>query len=131
MSDERFFPRIDAINSLRVRAAYGASGVQPGALNALRFYSTANASIGGTEQSGVTLSSLGNATLKPEYSGEFEAGFDMTAFSNKTSIELTYYNKKTKDALISAPLAPSLGGAISTLLENIGSTRNPGARADH
>jgi TonB-linked SusC/RagA family outer membrane protein len=126
LSDEKFFPRINALNSFRVRATYGASGVQPGALNALRFYQTANANIAGTEQSGVTLTALGNANLKPEYSGEFEAGFDVAAFSNKTSIELTYYNKKTKDALINAPLAPSLGGAITTLLENIGSTRNEG-----
>ena len=114
------------INSVRLRATYGASGVQPGALNALRFYQTANANISGVEQSGVTLSALGNANLKPEYSGEFETGFDVSAFSNRTSLELTYYNKKTKDALISAPLAPSLGGTISTLLENIGSTRNQG-----
>ena len=126
LSDESFFPRIDAINSFRVRATYGSSGVQPGALNALRFYQTANANISGVEQSGVTLSALGNANLKPEYSGEFEAGFDVAAFSNRTSVELTYYNKKTKDALIQAPLAPSLGGTISTLLENIGSTRNQG-----
>ena len=126
LSDESFFPRIDAINSFRVRATYGSSGVQPGALNALRFYQTANANISGVEQSGVTLSALGNANLKPEYSGEFESGFDVSAFSNRTSVELTYYNKKTKDALISAPLAPSLGGTINTLLENIGSTRNQG-----
>ena len=126
LSDEGFFPHISAINSFRLRATYGASGVQPGALNALRFYQTANANVSGTEQSGVTLTALGNANLKPEYSGEFEAGFDASAFSNKTSIELTYYDKKTKDALINAPLAPSLGGSITTLLENIGSTRNQG-----
>ncbi|MDB4874469.1 MAG: hypothetical protein JWM41_915 [Gemmatimonadetes bacterium] len=126
LSDEAFFPHIEALNSFRLRATYGASGVQPGALNALRYYQTANANISGVEQSGVTLTALGNANLKPEYSGEFETGFDATAFSNRTSIELTYYNKKTKDALINAPLAPSLGGTITTLLENIGSTRNEG-----
>ena len=125
LSDERFFPKINAINSFRVRATYGSSGVQPA--RSTRF---------GTpdrqrqhrrrEQSGVTLGALGNANLKPEYSGEFEGGFDVTRVPNRTSLELTYYNKKTKDALISAPLAPSLGGAISTLLENIGSTRNQG-----
>jgi TonB-linked SusC/RagA family outer membrane protein len=126
LSDESFFPKIDAVNSFRVRATYGSSGVQPGALNSLRFYQTANANIAGVEQSGVTLSALGNANLKPEYSGEFETGFDLSAFSNRTSVELTYYKKKTKDALISAPLAPSLGGSITTLLENIGSTENQG-----
>jgi len=126
LSDEAFFPHISAINSFRVRATYGASGVQPGALNSLRFYQTANANIAGTEQSGVTLSALGNANLKPEYSGEFEGGFDAAAFSSRTSVELTYYDRKTKDALISAPLAPSVGGTINTLLENIGATRNQG-----
>jgi TonB-linked SusC/RagA family outer membrane protein len=126
ISDESFFPSIPAINSFRLRATYGSSGVQPGALNSLRYYQTANANIAGVEQSGVTLSALGNANLKPEYSGEFEGGFDLSAFSNRTSAELTYYNKKTKDALISAPLAPSVGGSITTLLENIGSTQNQG-----
>jgi TonB-linked SusC/RagA family outer membrane protein len=126
LSDESFFPRIDAINSFRVRATYGSSGVQPGALDAIRYYQTANANVAGSEQSGVTLRALGNTNLKPEYSGEFETGFDLNAFSNRTSIELTYYNKKTKDALINAPLAPSVGGSITTLLENIGSTQNSG-----
>jgi hypothetical protein len=126
ISDESFFPKIDAINSMRLRGTYGASGVQPGALNALRYYQTANANISGVEQPGVTLSALGNANLKPEYSGEFEGGFDLSAFSNRTSLELSYYSKKTKDALINAPLAPSLGGSITTLIENIGSTKNAG-----
>jgi len=126
ISDESFFPKINAINSMRLRGTYGASGVQPGALNALRYYQTANANISGVEQSGVTLSALGNANLKPEYSGEFEGGFDVSAFDNRTSLELSYYSKKTKDALINAPLAASLGGAITTLIENIGSTKNAG-----
>jgi hypothetical protein len=78
------------------------------------------------EQSAVTLGSLGNTKLKPEYSGEFETGFDLTAFQNATTLELTYYNKKTKDALINAPTAPSLGGSITSQLINLGSTRNQG-----
>src|SRR5262249_54014803 len=73
ISDVSFFPRIDAINSFRIRATYGSSGVQPGALDAIRYYQGANANIAGTEQSGVTLRALGNTKLKPEYSGEFEA----------------------------------------------------------
>jgi hypothetical protein len=73
----------------------------------------------------VQLGSLGNPKLKPEYSGEFETGFDMSLFNSKTTAEFTYYNKKTKDALIARPLAPSLAG-ISTLFDNLGSIRNQG-----
>ena len=126
LSDEAFFPKINAVNSFRVRGTYGASGVQPGTISALRYFSPAGANILGTEQSAVTLGALGNANLKPEYSGEFETGFDLTAFDSKTSVEFTYYDKKTKDALIDAPLAPSLGGAIASQIENIGSIRNQG-----
>jgi TonB-linked SusC/RagA family outer membrane protein len=126
LSDESFFPKFSQLNSFRLRATYGSSGVQPGTADALRYFSPVGASILGSEQSAVTLGSLGNATLKPEYSGEFESGFDLTAFQNATTLEFTYYNKKTKDALISAPTAPSIGGTITSQLMNLGSTRNQG-----
>ncbi len=125
-SEQGWFPKGDLVNSFRLRATYGASGVQPGTVSALRYFTPVGANVLGTEQPAVTLGALGNSDLRPEYSGEFETGFDMTAFKNKTSIELTYYNKKTKDALISAPVSPSLGGDISSRLENLGSIRNQG-----
>ena len=40
-------------------------------------------------------------------------------------VELTYYNKVTKDALIDAIVAPS-AGAANTVKENIGSVKNAG-----
>jgi outer membrane receptor protein involved in Fe transport len=126
LSDESFFPKIEALNSFRLRATYGSSGVQPGTADALRYFTPVGASILGVEQSAVTLGSLGNTKLKPEYSGEFETGFDLTAFRNATTLEFTFYDKKTKDALINAPTAPSLGGSITSQLINLGSTRNQG-----
>ena len=129
LSDEPFFPRIHALNSLRLRATYGSSGVQPGTADALRYYSPVGASVLGSEQSAVSLGSLGNAQLKPEYSGEFEGGFDVTAFQNATTLELSFYDKKTRDALINAPTPPSVGGTITSQLVNLGSTRNQGLEA--
>jgi TonB-linked SusC/RagA family outer membrane protein len=126
VSDESFFPQRSWLTSLRLRGTYGASGVQPGTTDAARFFSPITATIsGGTDSPGVTLSSLGNKNLKPEYSGEFETGLDAALFNNRTSVELTYYNKKTKDALIARPVAPSLAG-ISTVFDNLGSVRNQG-----
>jgi TonB-linked SusC/RagA family outer membrane protein len=126
ISDENWFPRIDALNSFRLRGTYGTSGVQPGTTAALRYYTPRGADVNGSEQSSVSLGALGNPNLKPEYSGEFETGFDLTAFSSYSTFEFTYYNKHTKDALIAAPTSPSLGGSISTEYENLGATRNQG-----
>src|SRR5207253_2718523 len=38
MSEEPFFPRIDWLNSLRLRAAWGESGLHPGPLDAIQYY---------------------------------------------------------------------------------------------
>ncbi len=125
MSEEGFFPQYSWLNSFRVRGTYGASGVQPGTIDAVRYYSSVTGTINGVDNPGVQLGALGNTKLKPEYSSEFETGFDASLFSSKTTMEFTYYNKKTKDALIARPLAPSLAG-ISTFLDNLGSIRNQG-----
>ncbi|MEP6492119.1 MAG: SusC/RagA family TonB-linked outer membrane protein [bacterium] len=124
-SDESFFPKGSWINSFRLRATYGASGVQPSTTAAARFYQSTTATIGGVDQPGVQLGALGNPNLKPEYSGEFETGFDATMFNNKTTFEFTYYNKKTKDAIIARPIAPSIAG-ITSIFDNLGSIRNQG-----
>ncbi|MCH7734972.1 MAG: SusC/RagA family TonB-linked outer membrane protein [Chloroflexi bacterium] len=116
---------IGAINDFRLRAAFGASGQQPGTNTATKFFvGTAITDAGGT-QSGVTISNPGNTELKPERSEEIEAGFDATLFDGRLGIEGTYYRRTTTDALISRRLAPSIG-LTRTRTENIGSTRNWG-----
>jgi len=126
MSDQSFFPDFDWVNTFRVRATYGASGQIPGATDALRFFSPFATTISGTaDQPGVTLGALGNPTLRPEYSAETEAGFDLTMFDGKSNFEFTYYNKNTTDALIDRRVAPSIAG-VTSRLENIGNVRNKG-----
>ncbi len=116
------------LNSLRLRTAWGASGVAPGTLDALRYYDASVARIQGSEQPGVTIGAVGNADLKPERSQELEAGFDAGLLAGRLGLEFTYYHKKTSDALISRTLAPSLGAA-SSRFENIGSVLNEGIEA--
>ncbi len=125
LSDESFFPRFGFMNEFRIRTAYGASGVQPGANDALRFFSTSLQSIRTTDQSGLQISALGNSDLKPERSTEWESGFDSKLFDSRLNLEVTYYNKRTKDALISAIVAPSAGSAAS-VRRNIGAVGNKG-----
>jgi TonB-linked SusC/RagA family outer membrane protein len=125
LSQEGFFPKWDALNTFRVRGTFGTSGVQPGNTSATRYFSSTAVTYNGSDLPGVRLGSVGNANLKPEYSTEFETGFDATLFQSKTSIEFTYYRKKTKDALIQRPLAPSLSG-LGSRWDNLGSIRNEG-----
>ncbi|MDQ6612926.1 MAG: TonB-dependent receptor, partial [Gemmatimonadota bacterium] len=127
ISDEGFFPRFDFLQQLRLRGTYGASGVQPGTLDALRYFlpSKSASQTGGADGSGVTLGALGNPNLKPEFTAESEGGLDLSMFHGGTNIELTYYQKNTRDALIRRDIAPSLAG-LPTQFTNIGKVRNAG-----
>lgn len=126
-SEESFFPKWNWLQTFRVRATYGASGQQPGTTDALRFYSGVGTTLTGqVEAPGVSLGALGNADLKPEYSYELEGGFDANMFNGKANLELSYYRKQTRDAIIDRQVAPSLGFGVSTRFENIGSVRNQG-----
>jgi TonB-linked SusC/RagA family outer membrane protein len=129
ISDEAFYPHSMPVSNLKLRFAYGASGQQPGSVDALLFYlgQTATVFQGATasDQPGIDLSAFGNLKLKPEWSSELELGFDAGLFDDAARLELTYYNKRTKDALINRRLPPSQG-INQTRFENIGSVQNRG-----
>jgi TonB-linked SusC/RagA family outer membrane protein len=125
LSDESFFPDFGWLTEFRYRAAYGASGVQPGSNDALRFFGTSLQSIRATDAAGLQLTNLGNTNLKPERSTEFETGFDAKLLDSRVNFEMTYYNKRTKDALINAIVAPSAGSAVN-VRRNLGSVGNTG-----
>ncbi len=135
VSDESFFPRLSWVNSFRLRSAYGASGVQPGATAALVTFNPGSVSIpargttSGTDTPGLTANQPGNANLKPEKSTELEAGFESQLLGNRLRLDFTYYRKQTKDALVSVSLAPSSASSQLSPLQNIGSTRNWGEEA--
>ncbi|HXF94652.1 MAG TPA: SusC/RagA family TonB-linked outer membrane protein [Gemmatimonadales bacterium] len=125
VSDEPFFPAAAPVSNLRLRAAYGQSGVQPGSTDAQRFFQNVTATINGTDTPGLIIAAVGNDSLKPERSAEIELGFDADFLEGKAHLELTYYRKKTTDALVQRILPPSLGAAASRF-ENIGSVENKG-----
>lgn len=126
VSEEGFFNKPSWIQSLRLRGTYGASGQIPNPDDPLRYFSPGTLTLSnGSDAPGITLSSLGNSGLKPEFSAELETGFDLALFDGRTNLDLTYYNKNTTDALIAREMAPSLAG-ITSRLENIGDVKNSG-----
>ncbi|MEP6619965.1 MAG: SusC/RagA family TonB-linked outer membrane protein [bacterium] len=139
ISDESFFPKFSWLNYMRLRGAYGASGVQPGSTTALQTDAASTVSlpaavtsVNGTDTPGLVASALGNPNLKPERSTEREMGFEMKLFGSRVNLDATYYNNLTKDALIQVPIAASSGAAGSpnlTVTKNLGSVRNSGIEA--
>jgi TonB-linked SusC/RagA family outer membrane protein len=125
-SEEEFFPKPSWLDQLRLRVALGSSGVQPGPNDADRTFAVTTTNIASLDISGLRSNALGNPELKPERSTEFESGFDTRLVGGKVTWEMTYYRKTTKDALISAPIAPSAGTAVTSVLKNLGSVRNWG-----
>ncbi len=116
------------LNDVKVRAAFGASGQQPGSNDATKFFVGTAVVDDNGEQVGVSIAGAGNAALKPERSEEFEFGFDAGLAGGRIGLEATYYRRTTTDALISRELAPSIG-LTATVFDNIGKTVNKGFEA--
>ncbi len=122
--------------ALRLRAAYGQSGVQPPAGSALQLEAPVQTYYATGTVPGAILLAVGNPGLKPERTAEFEGGFDLSLFRQRVTAEVTGYSKLSHDALVSVPLEGSVngGGAGSvtvggTELINLGSVRNRGLEA--
>jgi len=128
ISEEPYFPKWTWINSVRLRGAVGASGVQPGTTDALRFFAPTAASVDNADSPAILDSASGNPGLKPERAREYEIGGEAVLFEHRVSVDLTYYNKRTKDALIARIIPPS-AGASDTRFENLGAVVNRGLEA--
>ena len=127
------FPELKAykIDHLRFRAAIGQTGNDAnvyqtkswfGPLNTSSFYYT-YLPIGGV--SGLSESNrLASIDLRPEMTTEYEVGLSGTFLNNRISIDAAYYNKQTKDQIISASLPPEAGYTSET--KNIGKIENKG-----
>ena len=127
ISQEPFWERFSAkIPTLRLRAAFGTTGRSPSGVSALRTFSKTNYLTDlGVVQPGFSLGSPGNANLKPERGAEIEVGFDAGFLRDRVGLELTYFDKTSKDLLLTQPLAPS-SGFVSSPLVNIGAVENKG-----
>lgn len=114
------------VSSLRVRAAYGTTGRAPSAGASLRTYSAAPFVTGASAVgSGVIPLNPGNPQLQAERGQEFETGVDAGLLNNRLSMEVSYYNKVTRDLLLRVPQPPSLGFQEDPF-RNIGRVLNRG-----
>jgi hypothetical protein len=94
------------VRDLRLRAALGAAGTQPGTFDAAR---TRDPSVGYQNQPGLVPLSYGNPQLRPERSMELEAGFETTLLGGRADLSYTHFARTITDAIVNVPVPPSVG----------------------
>lgn len=124
VASEEPFWKFDFLNTLRLRAAWGTTGRIPNPGSALTTLAPAPY-LDGAISPGAVPQNPGNDSLRFERGVEFEAGFDAGFLNDRVGIELTYFNKVSKDLILAQPLAPSLGFTQNPFV-NIGSMVNRG-----
>jgi TonB-linked SusC/RagA family outer membrane protein len=110
----------------RIRAAYGETGREPpvyatiSALSSTALFGSGFQDFIGPKQSGqgglVTGSNLGNSDLRPERNREAEGGLDFGFWNNRSDLSFTYYNKRSSDVILSAPVNSAATGAQTALV---------------
>ncbi|WP_209330296.1 TonB-dependent receptor domain-containing protein [Lunatimonas salinarum] len=123
LSDEKFFRDAFSINTLstvKFRANHGVAGNFPEPFRNDRLINT-NTFLGVPTY---TFGNPGDPTLKPERTATTEIGGDIGFFTDRIKLQVTRYHSLTRDALFSAPFAPSFG--LGNQLRNIGEIENKG-----
>jgi len=119
ISEEPFWKQ--SLGTLKLRAAYGAAGRAPTAFAAVQTWSP----VGWGGQPAVRPNNLGNKDLGPERTAEMELGFEESAISGRLSIDFTYFNARTTDALFNVRTVPS-EGFLNNVLSNVGEMKKSG-----
>ncbi|MEO6447092.1 MAG: SusC/RagA family TonB-linked outer membrane protein [Gemmatimonadaceae bacterium] len=113
------------VNNFRPRVAWGESGQQPDANASITYLNPVTATLLGQDVPAVSFGAFGNSGLKPERSREIEGGFDFSTLRNRVTLQITYYDKKTTDAIVRRNLAPSQTAGAS-IFDNVGTVTNKG-----
>lgn len=110
---------------MKLHTSYGLTGnSEIGVYKSLATVKSETLLLNGTRNSYSYLNRLPNSDLKWEKTAQFDIGFDLGLFNNRITLDASYYNKKTSDLLLDAPVPHTTG--FETVYKNIGSIRNQG-----
>ncbi len=125
---ENFAKNLTWLNSGKLRVGVGTTGnnrvTDYASLTSLVISPTTGYSVSNSPLKGVVPSALGNSKLKWETTVQYDAGLDLSFLNERINFTADYYYKHTKDLLLRATLAPSMG--FLSAYRNIGSVSNSG-----
>lgn len=129
ISNEDFFPKNTPINKMKLRASWGQNG-STGPLGGFA-YRASIGTIGSypytdaiAYQIASAPSTLSNPQLKWETSEQLDFGVDIQAFNNRLSLGVDYFEKKTKDLLVT--ITPPYETGVASTAVNAGNVSNKG-----
>lgn len=139
VTNEGFFPKINAVNNLKLKASYGEQGndniLYPGyvSFDHRHHFSFSRNYKPYLTQYDITPDANGNPSLREAYLGSkdlkwevsknFNAGFE-ARFFNRVNLEFEYFERAVSDMLYNFPQQPSSGNP--TISKNIGDMENKG-----
>lgn len=105
------------VNYIKIRAGYGTSAGYPdpyGTRNVLGTQTNVFVSRDGSVLNTNTVSDfLGNPNLGPELHSELEFGLEARFLQNRVGLDLSLYDKESRDLIIDLPLDPSTGYTLT------------------
>ncbi|WP_288881650.1 TonB-dependent receptor [uncultured Bacteroides sp.] len=130
-SQEKWFPKNDCINDLKVRAGYGVTGSQAsvGNYSYLASYNTSVYPFGisSGNQTALVSSTLANPYIHWEEVAQTNIGFDASLFNSRVMFSFDAYLKETRDMLVKASIPITSGFEdTTTTYTNAGKVRNQG-----
>lgn len=130
-SQEKWFPKNDYINDLKVRAGYGVTGSQAsvGNYSYLASYNTSVYPFGisSGNQTALVSSTLANPYIHWEEVAQINIGFDASLFNSRVMFSFDAYLKETRDMLVKASIPITSGFEdTTTTYTNAGKVRNQG-----
>ena len=129
-SQEKWFPKNDYINDLKVRAGYGVTGSQAsvGNYSYLASYNTSVYPFGisSGNQTALVSSTLANPYIHWEEVAQTNIGFDASLFNSRVMFSFDAYLKETRDMVkASIPITSGFEDTTTTYT-NAGKVRNQG-----
>lgn len=122
MGEEGFIKdNVSVVSELKVRASYGLLGNDNiTAFQYAELYGTASYD----GKPAIYPNNIPNPDLKWESTTQLDIGIDVGLFDDRLTLTADYYDKQTKDLLLSRPLQGSSG--FTSIVENIGEMENKG-----
>lgn len=124
VSQEKFLNNIKAIDNLKLRVSYGTSGNNNIGNYASLASVNAGAYVFGNTQVSASTIGISNPNLTWEESQQIDGGIDLSMFSNRLTLIVDVYNRKSKNMLLSN-IIPAITG-FNTQIVNMGNVRNRG-----